>query len=134
MIIASHFASSFTTRWGLAGCVTRGMALLLAGSGFLAGGELLLEPSFWSFVLPMWVIALGIVMTAAVTANGALAEFDDMAGMAVAVYFCAQSLIVGLLGTGAMILLGGDTAWPLAAYAALTALATLLALGALRRR
>lgn len=133
MIVATRFAGSFAARWGVAGNVRRGMALLLLGSGLLAGGEFFLAPSFWSFMVPMWVVALGIVMTAAVTANGALAEFGYAAGTAVAVYFCVQSLIVGLVGTAAVVLLAGDTAWPLAAYAAVTALATLLALRLLQR-
>lgn len=132
MIIATRFAATFAARWGVAGTVARGMALLLCGAVLLAGGELFLTPSFWSFVLPMWIIAVGIVMTAAVAADGALAEFDDVAGTAVAFYFCIQSLIVGLLGTAAVVLLDGATAWPLTFYAAIMALAVLLALARLR--
>ncbi|MNW20798.1 hypothetical protein D3C71_2213640 [compost metagenome] len=57
-----------------------------------------------------------------------------MAGTAVALYFCIQSLIVGVLGTLAVVLLGGDTAFPLAGYSMTMAIVTLVALGVLRRR
>ncbi|HCF5755221.1 TPA: chloramphenicol/florfenicol efflux MFS transporter FloR, partial [Pseudomonas aeruginosa] len=84
-------------------------------------------PSFFSFILPMWVVAVGIVFTVSVTANGALAQFDDIAGSAVAFYFCIQSLIVSIVGTLAVTLLNGDTAWPVICYA--TAMAVLVSLG-----
>lgn len=133
MIVAARFVAAVVKKWGIAGCVGRGMALLLTGSVLLVLGELLLSPSFWSFMPPMWIIALGIVVTAAVAADGALAEFGDVAGTAVALYFCIQSLIVGLVGTVAVVLLPGDTAWPLACYAAGMAVATWAALSLLRR-
>jgi len=94
----------------------------------------LAAPSFATFVLPMWVMAVGIVLTGSVTANGALAAFGDVAGTAVALYFCAQSLIVGIAGTVFVILLGGDTAWPLAGYATVLAATTLYALRRLQNR
>ncbi|HCS7062018.1 TPA: CmlA/FloR family chloramphenicol efflux MFS transporter, partial [Escherichia coli] len=72
-------------------------------------------------------VAVGIVFTVSVTANGALAEFDDIAGSAVAFYFCVQSLIVSIVGTLAVALLNGDTAWPVICYA--TAMAVLVSLG-----
>lgn len=131
MIAVTRFVATAVRRWGIAGCARRGMALLLTGSALLVLGELFLAPSFWSFMPPMWIIAIGIVVTASVTADGALAEFGDVAGTAVALYFCVQSLIVGLVGTAAVVLLKGDTAWPLAVYAAGMAVATL---AALRRR
>lgn len=131
MIAVTRFVETAVRRWGIAGCVRRGMALLLLGSALLVLGELFLAPSFWSFMPPMWIIAIGIVVTASVTADGALAEFGDVAGTAVALYFCIQSLIVGLVGTAAVVLLKGNTAWPLAVYAAGMAVA---ALAALRRR
>lgn len=131
MIAVTRFVETAVRRWGIAGCVRRGMALLLLGSALLVLGELFLAPSFWNFMPPMWIIAIGIVVTASVTADGALAEFGDVAGTAVALYFCIQSLIVGLVGTAAVVLLKGNTAWPLAVYAAGMAVA---ALAALRRR
>jgi DHA1 family florfenicol/chloramphenicol resistance protein-like MFS transporter len=129
MIAATRFVATAVKKWGIAGCARRGVLLLLLGSALLVLGEIFLAPSFWSFMPPMWIIAIGIVVTAAVTADGALAEFGDVAGTAVALYFCIQSLIVGLVGTAAVLLLRGDTAWPLAVYAAAMALATLTAFG-----
>nr|WP_258868202.1 hypothetical protein [Alkalilimnicola ehrlichii] len=128
MIITARFAKSFVERWGILGSVVRGMLMLLLGAALLIGGQLFLEPSFWSFVLPMWVISIGIVFASSVTANGALAAFGHVAGTAVALYFCLQSLIVGIAGTLLVVLLDGSTAWPLAAFATLMALVTLLAL------
>lgn len=77
--------------------------------------------------MPMWVMAVGIVFTVSVTANGALEDFGDMAGSAVAVYFCVQSLIVGTAGTLLVIGLPGDSAWPLVVYASIMAGVVLIA-------
>ncbi|MBZ9987229.1 CmlA/FloR family chloramphenicol efflux MFS transporter [Mesorhizobium sp. BH1-1-5] len=134
MIVATRFARSFVARWGIEGSVRRGMAMLLLGAGLLAMGQSLAEPSFVSFVMPMWIIAIGIVLTASVTANGALAPFGEAAGTAVALYFCAQSVIVATAGTLFIFLLGGDTAWPLAGYCSLMGGITLTALGILKKR
>lgn len=129
MIGATRLVAKAVKNWGVAGCARRGMLLLLLGSVLLVLGEIFLPASFWSFMPPMWIIAIGIVVTASVTADGALAEFGDVAGTAVALYFCIQSLIVGLVGTAAAVFLPGETAWPLAVYAAGMALTTLTALG-----
>ena len=132
MIVAARFAGRFVKRWGTAGSLARGMGLLILGAMLLGFGELFLAPSFVSFILPMWIISLGIVLTTAVTANGALADFGDRAGTAVALYFCIQSLIVACAGTGFVLVLGGDTAWPLAGFCTVSAAVTLLALRRLR--
>ncbi|WP_338868484.1 CmlA/FloR family chloramphenicol efflux MFS transporter [Myxococcus stipitatus] len=128
MILTTRFARHFVAKWGRAGSLTRGMLLLLLGAALLATGQRFSTPSFWTFIAPMWVIAAGIVFAASVTANGALQAFGDVAGTAVALYFCIQSLIVGVVGTLLVVLLDGDTAWPLVAYASLMALVTLMAL------
>ncbi len=133
MIMTARFARLFVEKWGVAGCVARGMGLLLIGAAALAPGQLYGAPSFASFVFPMWIMAVGIVFTGSVTANGALAEFGDIAGSAVAFYFCIQSLIVSLAGTLAVTALDGDSAWPLVAFATLMALLVLAALHPLRR-
>jgi len=134
MIATARFAKWFVARWGLAGSLARGMAMLLLGAGLLTAGQLLFEPSFWTFVLPMWVVSIGIVLAGSVTANGALEKFGDVAGTAVALYFCIQSLIVGILGTLMVVLLGGDTAWPLSGYCTVMALVTLAMLALLQSR
>jgi len=130
MIATSRFAQAFVGRWGTAGCVARGMALLICGAALLGIGEIYGSPSFHTFIMPTWVMAVGIVFTVSATANGALGDFDEIAGSAVAFYFCIQSLIVSIAGTLAVTLLNGDTAWPLVCYA--TAMA-LLVLGGLWR-
>ncbi|MFD9897531.1 CmlA/FloR family chloramphenicol efflux MFS transporter [Mesorhizobium sp. NPDC059025] len=128
MIVTTRFARRFVTRWGIPGCTKRGMVLLLAAALFLGLGQAFAEPSFVTFILPMWVAAIGIVFTGAVTANGALADFGDRAGTAVALYFCIESLIVGGVGTLAVLAFDGNTAWPLAAYMVVMATIVLTAL------
>lgn len=81
----------------------------------------------------MWVMSIGIVFTVSVTANGALEYFDDIAGSTVALYFCVQSLFVGIVVTLRIVTLQGDTAWPLVAYSSIMALSVLTALGSLRK-
>ena len=134
MIATTRFAKLFVARWGISGSLARGMAMLLLGSVVLALGQLFAEPSFASFVVPMWVISVGIVFAGSVTANGALEAFGDAAGTAVALYFCVQSLIVGVVGTLVVVMLGGDTAWPLAAYCTVMSVVTLGGLWLLGRR
>lgn len=134
MIVTTRFAKSFVARWGIAGCVARGMTLLVCGAALLGMGEFFGSPSFLSFILPMWVMAVGIVFTVSVTANGALAQFDDIAGSAVAFYFCIQSLIVSIVGTLAVTLINGDTAWPVICYATTMAVLVLTGLVLLRSR
>lgn len=133
MIVTTRFAKRFVARWGIPGCVKRGMMLLLLAAGFLGLGQTFAELSFVTFILPMWVAAAGIVFTGAVTANGALAEFGDRAGTAVALYFCVESLIVGIVGTLAVLTFNGDTAWPLVVYMAVMATTVLVALAWGRR-
>lgn len=134
MIVTARFAKVFVANWGIGGSLLRGMLTLLVGSLCLTLGQVAGSPGLLTFVVPMWVMAIGIVFTVSVTANGALRSFDDTAGSAVALYFCVQSLIVGIVGTLAIVALRGDTAWPLIAYSSSMALLTLMALGLLGRR
>lgn len=125
MVVTTRFAKAFVARWGIDGSIRRGMALMILGAATLAATQVGGEPSFVTFVLPMWVMAIGIVFTVSVTANGALGPFSDRAGLAVAIYFAGQSVIVSVLGTAAVVLLDGDTAWPLIAYPAVMGVAVL---------
>jgi MFS transporter, DHA1 family, chloramphenicol/florfenicol resistance protein len=134
MIITARFAKGFVARWGNSGCLLRGMAMLLLGAVFLSIGQVFGTPSIWTFIAPMWVLAVGIVITVSVTANGALEKFGDIAGSAVALHFCVQSLIVSIGGTLAVIWLQGDTAWPLATFSSIMAIVVLIARGLLRYR
>ncbi|ERM01380.1 MFS transporter [Brucella intermedia 229E] len=134
MIAATRVLPRKTQKWGGArASVALGMATLLASALLLVLGETLLAPSFLSLIVPMWLAAVGIVLTASMTANGALAAFDDSAGMAVAVYFCIQSLIVSLAGTALVIFLPGDTAWPLITFCTVMPLLVLALLARLRQ-
>ena len=133
MIVTSQVSRRRLERWGAAGGVRRGMGLLLASSVCYAATAGLGEPTVWGVVLPSWIMAVGIVLTVSVSANGALESFGDRAGLAVALYFAGQSLIVSLVGTLAVVLLGGDTVWPLAAYTLAVPALVLIGLGALRR-
>ena len=99
--------------------------MLLLGAALLVVGQVIAAPSFWSFVPPMWIIAIGIVFASSVTANGALQSFGHVAGTATALYYCNESLVVGIVGTTLVVLLPGDTAWPLSAYCALMAVVVL---------
>ncbi|UXS01253.1 CmlA/FloR family chloramphenicol efflux MFS transporter [Agrobacterium tumefaciens] len=133
MILTSRFARGSVGAWGIPGSLVRGMVMLLAGAILLGLGQTFAQPSFFSFVIPMWLMATGIVFAVSVTANGALAEFEDRAGSAVALYFCIQSLFVGIVGTLMVLTFDGDTAWPLVAYATVMAVLVLFALYLLRR-
>ena len=125
MIATSRFAGRFVERWGFRGCLVRGMGLLFGGGVLLALGQLFLFPSVLAFILPVWVVSAGIAVTCAVTANGALRPFGEAAGTAVAVYYCIESIVVAAAGTLAVLLLPGDTAWPLAAFCVVLALLTI---------
>lgn len=132
MILASRFVGRAAARWGTAGSLARGMGLLLIGAVLLAAGQIWGAPAFWTLLPPMWVMAFGMVLALAVCANGALAAFGGAAGTAVALYFSIESVIVGVLGSAAVVWLGGDSAWPLAGFAAGMALLVLGMLAARR--
>jgi DHA1 family florfenicol/chloramphenicol resistance protein-like MFS transporter len=134
MIITARFAKRFVTQWGNTGSLARGMAMLLLGAVLLSMGQVFGSPSFWTFIVPMWVMAIGIVFTVSVTANGALEKFGGIAGSAVAFYFCVQSLIVSIGGTLAVSHLEGDTARPLATFSSIMAIIVLIAQGWWRYR
>ena len=133
MIVASHAARPCLDRWGVAGAVQRGMGLLLASALCFGASAAFGEHSIGSVILPSWIMAVGIVLTVSVSANGALEAFGDQAGLAVALYFAGQSLIVSLVGTLAVILFNGSTVWPLAAYTLTLPTLVLLGLNASRK-
>ena len=133
LIATTRFAKGFVARWGHAGSLRRGMGTLLLGAALLVTGQVVAPASFWAFVPPMWVIAVGIVLTCSVTANGALQAFGHAAGTATALYYCVESLVVGVAGTVSVVVLPGDTAWPIATYGAFMAVITLIFLGRLSK-
>ena len=116
MIATTRFIGIFVNKWGVSGSFSRGLFVMAGGAIVLGVLSISTKASFISFVMPMWLIAVGIVLVVAVTANGALGDFGDAAGTAVAMYYGIQSLIVSGLGTLSVLALDGSTAWPLVAY------------------
>lgn len=86
MIIVSRFAGKVAQKLGVTGTLSLGMGVILAGSLIMFTGVLLQLPETFVLLLPMMVIAVGISFTCSVCATGALAEFQDIAGTAVALY------------------------------------------------
>jgi MFS transporter, DHA1 family, chloramphenicol/florfenicol resistance protein len=125
MIATSSFSTRFVVRWGERGCLLRGMISLLCGGALLALCQLLAYPSVWGFIGPTWLVAVGISLTCAVTANGALRPFSHAAGTATAIYSCGASLIVCGMGTVVVVWLPSDTAWPLIGFCTVAALFTI---------
>ncbi len=133
MILTSRVAKTFIARWAVPGTFVRGLCVMVVGVLVMALAAKL-PRSFASVVLPMWGIAVGLVMVVSVAANGALSEFADASGTAVALYYAMQSLLVACFGTLATVLLPGDTVWPLVAYWLLLPVASLVAAAMLRGR
>ncbi len=125
MITTSRFSARLVARWGERGCLLRGMTLLLVGSALLSVCQLVAYPSLAGFIVPMWVVAVGISVTCAVTANGALRSFSHAAGTASALYAWVESLVVGVAGTAFVVLLPANTAWPLAGFCGVFGLVTI---------
>ncbi|PZQ09950.1 MAG: chloramphenicol efflux MFS transporter [Rhodanobacter denitrificans] len=133
MIMATRLVGSAVGKWGVAGCFVRGIVIISAGAIVLAAFSIFAKPHFISFVMPMWLIAIGIVLVVSVAANGALRDFAEAAGTGVALYYCVQSLIVSGLGTVSILALDGASPWPLVAYCLVMSAASLAGHAALRR-
>jgi MFS transporter, DHA1 family, chloramphenicol/florfenicol resistance protein len=133
LIGVSRFAGRLVERYGLAGCLFRGMGLIMMGAVLLVVRETTID-SVVSFMLPAWIIAVGIAITVAVAANGALAPFSEIAGTSTALYYCLSSVFLVSTGTAAVVLLPGGTAWPLVAYGGLGAVLVMMLLARSRQR
>lgn len=116
MMAAARAMSRLAPRWGTRRTLQHGLGCLLAGGLLLAAGEALIPQSVWSFIAPMWLVGIGIAAVVSVAPNGALRDFDAIAGTATAVYFCLGGLLLGGMGTLVLMLLPHDTAWPVVAY------------------
>lgn len=125
MIATSRISAQLVARWGERGCLLRGMTLLVIGGALLSACQLAVYPSLVGFIAPIWVVAVGISVTCAVTANGALRPFSHAAGTASALYSCGESLFTGVAGTSIVIWLPADTAWPLASFCMVFGLMTI---------
>lgn len=132
MMAASRFAGRLAERYGVVGCFSRGLCFVLVGASLLVVREVVFDHVL-GFLLPMWIVAVGISMTVAVAAHGALAPFPEMAGTATALYHCASSLFLVGAGTAAIVVLPGGGAWPLVAYGGLGALLVLALLSRTKR-
>jgi DHA1 family florfenicol/chloramphenicol resistance protein-like MFS transporter len=126
MILASKFSARRVLRRGEARCLRDGMILFIVGAVLLLIGQVFFFPSIAAFILPMWLVAVGITVTLSGAINGALRPFDGFAGTATAVHACVESLIVTGAGTLAVISLPEETAWPLIGFCIAAPLATLL--------
>ncbi|MDE9590717.1 chloramphenicol/florfenicol efflux MFS transporter FloR, partial [Xenorhabdus bovienii] len=72
MIVVARFVKFFVLRWNISGSFMRGLFTMMAGAIVLATCAVFSKPSFITFVMPMWLIAVGMVFVVSVTANGAL--------------------------------------------------------------
>lgn len=115
LIAVARSSGRLLERYGQAGCLRRGMAVIAFGAASLVVRELLVD-GVLGFMLPAWIIAVGIAMTVSVSANGALAPFATIAGTSTALYYALSSFFLVGTGTVAVVLLPGATAWPLAVY------------------
>lgn len=134
MIAAGRLAQPFILRWGTPGTLLRALSLMVFAGAMLPIVDVIGVTLPWSLFAPMWVMAVGIVLAASVTAIGALSDFSQVAGKATALYYCLQSLIVGIVGTAAVLLLPGDGIMPIVFFSEAMALATIGGLIFLRRR
>lgn len=133
MLVVSRLAGRAVQRWGHAACFASGAALILAAGLSLCGAAWIGGPLFLCFVVPMWIAAAGLVLMVSVTANGALADFGAAAGLAVALYYGLQSLLVAVVGTMLLALFDDGSAGPLAAYCVLMPAASLAAFSRLKK-
>lgn len=116
MMVAARGWRRWVVAWGTRRCFATGTVLMALGAMILALCTIQGNPGFVPFIMPMWIIAIGIVLVVSVTANGALATFDDKAGTAVALYYGIQGVVVSGLGTLATVVFGGGTPWALVGF------------------
>lgn len=119
MMVVARLSGRLVGAWGVLGCFAAGTGAMLLGAVVISLCALFHEATFATFVVPMWVVAAGIVLIVSVSANGALEAFDDKAGTAVALYYAIQGVVVGVVGTMATLALDGATPWPLVGFCAL---------------
>ncbi|MBC8950340.1 CmlA/FloR family chloramphenicol efflux MFS transporter [Xenorhabdus sp. TS4] len=121
MMMTAQSVGSLITRWGTLNTLRVGMFCLMTGALLLSVGETLIPESVIGFIVPMWLVAVGISMAISVAPNGALQGFDHMAGTATAFYSCLGGLLLGIGGTLTITILSNATTWPIIAYCLLLA-------------
>lgn len=132
MIITARVVSRLIPGWGRLKALRVGMGCLITGALALAMTQLWVPLSVPGFIVPMWLIGMGVAISVTVAPNGALEGFDHIAGAVTAVYFCLGGVLLGSIGTLFVTLLPSDTGWPVVAYA-LALPAVVLFLSSLRR-
>ncbi|KYZ85445.1 chloramphenicol efflux MFS transporter [Alcanivorax sp. KX64203] len=116
MMLTARVVGKLSSRYGILRLLRIGMGCLLAGGLLLAFSEALIPQSLLGFIAPMWLVGIGIATAVSVAPNGALRGFDHIAGTVTALYFCLGGLVLGGLGTLAVVLLPERSAWPIVAY------------------
>lgn len=116
MIVAARGLRRWVVAWGTRRCFATGTVAMASGAMILALCTIQGKPGLLAFIMPMWIIATGIVLVVSVSANGALASFDDKAGTAVALYYGIQGVVVSAMGTLATVVFGGGTPWALVGF------------------
>ncbi|PHM28751.1 chloramphenicol resistance protein [Xenorhabdus budapestensis] len=116
MMMTARNMGSLITHWGILGTLRIAMFCLIAGALLLSVGETLIPKSVFGFIVPMWLLGVGVAMAVSVAPNGALQGFDHMAGTVTAFYSCLGSLLLGMGGTFTITLLSNATTWPIIAY------------------
>ncbi|OTA16260.1 CmlA protein [Xenorhabdus vietnamensis] len=116
MMVTARSVGSLITRWGILNTLRMGMFCLMAGALLLSVGETLIPESVFGFIVPMWLVGVGISMAISVAPNGALQGFDYMAGTVTAFYSCLGGLLLGIGGTLTITLLSNATTWPIIIY------------------
>lgn len=125
MMVTARSVGSLITRWGLLNTLRVGMFCLMAGALLLSVGETFIPESVVGFIVPMWLVGVGISMAISVAPNGALQGFDHMAGTATAFYSCLGGVLLGIGGTLTITLLSNATTWPIIAYCLVLAIVVL---------
>ncbi|PHM58656.1 hypothetical protein Xekk_01231 [Xenorhabdus sp. KK7.4] len=125
MMIAARSVGNLIVRWGLLNTLRMGMFCLIAGALLLSAGETFIPNSVLGFIIPMWLVGVGIAIAIAVAPNGALQGFDHMAGTVTAFYSCLGGVLLGIGGTLTITLFSNTTTWPIIVYCLVLAIGVL---------
>ncbi|PHM38501.1 Chloramphenicol resistance protein [Xenorhabdus innexi] len=125
MMVAARSVGNLIAQWGLLKTLRIGMLCLIAGAFLLSAGEIFMPDSVSGFIIPMWLVGIGIAMAVAIAPNGALQGFDHMAGTVTAFYSCLGGLLLGIGGTFTITILSNTTTWPIIVYCLVLAIVVL---------
>ncbi len=125
MMVAARSVGNLIVRWGLLNTLRMGMFCLIAGALLLSAGETLIPSSVFGFIVPMWLVGVGVAIAIAVAPNGALQGFDHMAGTVTAFYSCLGGVLLGIGGTLTITFFSNTTTWPIIVYCLVLAIGVL---------